>query len=62
MAFKIGYADGHKELLIALKGFLCNAKKAYNIAAGVGNTGDGYVSAERASDSPVAETWKLTAT
>ena len=62
MAFKIGYADGHKELLIALKGFLCNAKKAYNIAAGVGNTGDGYVSAERASDSPVDETWTLTAT
>jgi len=62
MAFKIGYANGHKALLIAVKGFLCDAKKAYNIAAGVGHTGDGYVSAERASTSPVDETWTLTAT
>jgi hypothetical protein len=61
MAFKIGYADGHKNLLIAVKGFLCNAKKAYNIEAGA-NTGDGYVSAERASTAPVNETWTLTAT
>lgn len=61
MAYKIGYAAGHKDLLIALKGFLCSAKKAYNIEAGA-NTGDGYVSAERASDSPVDETWTLTAT
>jgi len=62
MAFKIGYADGHKNLLIAVKGFLCDAKKAYNIAAGGGNTGDGYVSAERAGAAPVDETWTLTAT
>jgi len=61
MAFKIGYADGHKNLLIAVKGFLCDAKMAYDIAAGA-NTGDGYVSAERASTSPVDETWTLTAT
>lgn len=39
MAFKIGYAAGHKALLVAVKGFLCSAKKAYNIAAGA-NTGD----------------------
>jgi len=62
MAYKIGYADGHKELLVAIKGFLCDAKKAFDIAAGGGNTGDGYVSAERASTSPVDETWTLTAT
>jgi len=62
MAFKIGYADGHKNLLIAVKGFLCDAKKAWNIAAGGGNTGDGYVSAERAGAAPVDETWTLTAT
>ena len=62
MAYKTGYADGHKGLLVAVKGFLCDAKKAYNIAAGGGNTGDGYVSAERASTSPVDETWTLTAT
>jgi hypothetical protein len=61
MAFKIGYANGYKDLLIALKGFLTSAKKAYNIAAGE-NTGDGYVSAERASTAPVDETWTLTAT
>ncbi len=62
MAYKIGYAENHKELLVALQGFLCNAKKAYNIAANVANTGNGYVSAERASTSPVDETWTLTAT
>ena len=62
MAYKIGYANGHKELLVAVKGFLCDAKKAYNIAAGVGNTGDGFVSAERAGAAPVDETWTLTAT
>jgi hypothetical protein len=49
-------------LLTALRGFLCSAKKAYDIAAGVGNTGNGFVSAERASTSPVDETWTLTAT
>lgn len=62
MAWKTGYANGYKELLVALKGFLSNAKKAYNIQAGGGNVGDGYVSAERASTSPVDETWTLTAT
>jgi len=62
MAYKIGYASSHKELLVALKGFLTNAKKAFNIAADAGNTGDGYVSAERASTAPVDETWTLTAT
>ena len=61
MAYKIGYADGHKELLVAVKGFLCDAKKAWNITAGA-NTGDGYVSAERAGAAPVDETWTLTAT
>lgn len=45
-----------------MKGFLCNAKMAHNIAANVANTGNGYVSAERASTSPVDETWTLTAT
>lgn len=62
MAYKIGYANGYKELLTALRGFLCNAKMAHNIAANVANTGNGYVSAERASTSPVDETWTLTAT
>lgn len=62
MAYKIGYAENHKELLVALQGFLCNAKMAHNIAANVANTGNGYVSAERASTSPVDETWTLTAT
>jgi len=62
MAYKIGYVDGYKSLLTALRGFLCNAKMANNIAADVANAGDGYVSAERASDSPVDETWTLTAT
>ena len=62
MAYKIGYANGHKDLLMALKGFLENAKMAHNIAADVGNTGDGYVSAERCSTTPVDETWTLTAT
>ena len=61
MAYKIGYAEGHKELLVAVKGFLTDAKKAWNITAGA-NTGDGYVSAERASTAPVDETWTLTAT
>lgn len=62
MAYKTGKANGYKEMLLALKGFLTNAKKAYNCQAGVGNTGTGYVSAERASTSPVDETWTLTAT
>jgi hypothetical protein len=62
MAFKIGKANGHKEMLLALKGFLTNAKKAYNCQAGGGNTGTGFVSAERVSTSPVDETWTLTAT
>lgn len=62
MAYKIGYAENHKELLVALQGFLCNAKMAHNIAANVANTGNGYVSAERVSTSPVDETWTLTAT
>ena len=61
MAYKIGYANGHKELLVAVKGFLCDAKKAWNITAGA-NTGDGYVSAERAGAAPIDETWTLTAT
>jgi len=61
MAYKIGYAEGHKELLVAVKGFLCDAKKAWNIAAGA-NTGDGYVSAERAGAAPIDETWTLAAT
>lgn len=61
MAYKIGKANGHKEMLLALKGFLTNAKKAYNCQAGA-NTGNGFVSAERASTSPVDETWTLTAT
>lgn len=61
MSYKIGYAAGHKELLVAVKGFLCSAKKAWNITAGA-NTGDGYVSAERASTTPIDETWTLTAT
>jgi hypothetical protein len=62
MAYKIGYANGYKDLLTALRGFLCSAKMTYNIAAGVGNTGTGFVSAERASTNPVDETWTLTAT
>ena len=62
MAFKIGYANGHKELFLAVKGFLCIAKMAHNIAADVGNTGNGFVSAERAGAAPVDETWTLTAT
>jgi len=61
MAYKTGKANGHKEMLLALKGFLCNAKKAYNCQAG-SNTGNGFVSAERVSTSPVDETWNLTAT
>jgi len=61
MSYKIGYAEGHKDLLVAVKGFLCSAKKAWNITAGA-NTGDGYVSAERAGAAPVDETWTLTAT
>jgi len=61
MAWKTGKAQGHKELLLALKGFLTSDKKAYNCQAGA-NTGTGYVSAERASTSPVDETWTLTAT
>jgi len=64
MAYKIGYANGHKQLLVALKGFLCNDKMAHNITADEANVGDGYVSAERASDESgvVDETWTLTAT
>ena len=62
MAWKTGKAQGHKGLLIALKGFLTNAKMAHNCEADAGNAGTGYVSAERASDSPVDETWTLTAT
>jgi hypothetical protein len=62
MAYKIGKANGYKEMLLALKGFLTNAKKAYNCQANGGNTGNGFVSAERASTSPVDETWTLTAT
>ena len=62
MAYKTGNASNYKELLVALNGFLCNAKKAWNVAAGVGNAGDGYVSSERASTSPIDETWTLTAT
>ena len=61
MAFKIGKANDYKEMLLALKGFLTNAKKAYNCQAGA-NTGNGFVSAERASTAPVDETWTLTAT
>jgi hypothetical protein len=61
MAYKIGFANGHKELLVAVKGFLTDAKKAWNITAGA-NTGDGYVSAERAGAAPIDETWTLTAT
>ncbi|MFX0194596.1 MAG: hypothetical protein ACFFCW_00615 [Candidatus Hodarchaeota archaeon] len=61
MAYKTGKANGYKDMLLALKGFLENAKKAYNCQPG-SNTGDGYVSAERASTSPVDETWTLTAT
>ena len=62
MAYKTGSADGYKALLVALKGFLENAKMAYNCEAGVGNVGNGYVSAERAGTAPVDETWTLTAT
>jgi hypothetical protein len=61
MAYKIGQANGYKDLLLALKGFLEKAKMAHNVVAG-SNTGNGYVSAERASTSPVDETWTLTAT
>jgi hypothetical protein len=62
MAIKVGYADGYKNLLTALRGFLCSAKMAHNIAADAGNAGTGYVSAERAGAAPVDETWTLTAT
>lgn len=61
MAYKIGKAKGHKEMLLALKGFLTNAKMSYNCQPG-SNTGNGFVSAERVSTSPVDETWTLTAT
>ena len=47
--------------MVAVKGFLTDAKKAWNITAGA-NTGDGYVSAERAGAAPIDETWTLTAT
>ena len=62
MAYKTGTAGNYKELMVALRGFLIDAKKAWNVVAGGGNTGNGIVSMERASTSPVDETWTLTAT
>jgi len=66
MAYKTGFVKNYKDLLLALKDFIDNEKKAFNVIPNVNNVGNGYISTERVVDDSSAgapdETWTLVAT
>ena len=69
MAYEIGTADGHKDLLAKLMAFLIRANVVDGITYGSGNSGDGVFSLDSsgtteltADDNAPTETWTLTCT
>ena len=61
MAYRIGIANGYLDMLLMLKRFVESEMQVDSIAYDGDNTGDGYISAEGASDASgvVADTWTI---